>query len=101
VAFHVEHEPEWDDDQAALLIAARAQLEDVGPHGIPMSEATDPLADPNDRLHGWHYEARFRVDHAQRALSQALAERAKTYPDEDQSALLVTLERVEDPPRRS
>lgn len=65
-----------------------------------MVEATDPLADPNDRRHGWHYTTRVRVDHAQRALNQAQEARRAAYPDEDAGSLIWALERVEDGPAR-
>jgi hypothetical protein len=62
-----------------------------------MSEATSPLADPNDRWRGYHYETRVRLDHAQRALNLAQEERRKAYPDEDAGSLLWSLHRVEEP----
>lgn len=94
----MEQEAEFDDEQVALLVAARQARAEIGPHGIPMSEATSPLADPNDRFRGWHYEARFRVDHAERAKNRALDERREAYPNEDAGSLLLSLERVEDGP---
>jgi hypothetical protein len=97
-AFHVEQEAEFDDEQVALLVAAQRARDEIGPHGIPMKDATSPLADPNNRREGWHYEPRFRVDHAERAKNQALADRAKAFPNEDQGSLLVSLERVEETP---
>lgn len=94
--FHVDTEPEWDDEQVDLLLALTGIDPEVGPHGIPMEDATNPLADPNDRFHGWHYATSVRVDHAQRALNTAQEERRKAYPDEDAGSLLWSLERVED-----
>jgi hypothetical protein len=35
-------EPEWDPEQVALLLESRAIDAERGPHGFPMSEATDP-----------------------------------------------------------
>lgn len=96
--FRVEQEPEWDEEQVTLLLAAESLAADVGPHGVPMSDATSGLADPNDRFRGWHYETRVRVDHAQRALNRAQDDRRKAYPDEDSGSLLWTLTRVEDGP---
>jgi hypothetical protein len=96
--FHVDTEPEWDEEQVDLLLALTDTEPDIGPHGIPMRDAVSPLADPNDRFRGWHYEPRVRVDHAQRVLNIAQADRAKTYPDEDAGSLLWSLERVEDGP---
>lgn len=96
--FHVEREPEWDEEQATLFLAVDDTEEEIGPHGIPMTEATSALADPNDRFRGWHYETRVRVDHAQRALNTAQDQRRTAYPDEDAGSLLWSLTRVEDGP---
>lgn len=98
--FHVEQEGEWDAEQVALLLAAEEVRRDdeVGPHGIRMSEATSPLADPSRRFEGWHYEARVRIDHAQRELNQKRKARADAYPDEDAGSLIWSLTRVEDGP---
>lgn len=35
-------ESEWTADEVALLLAAREVERERGPHGFPMSEATDP-----------------------------------------------------------
>ena len=35
-------ESEWSADDRAFLIASRMAERELGPHGIPMSEATDP-----------------------------------------------------------
>lgn len=37
-------EAEWTRDEVALFIAARRVSADMGPHGIPWSEAMDPGA---------------------------------------------------------
>lgn len=95
--FRVDTEPEWDDEQVALLLAAQAKVSEVGPHGIPMDEATSPLADPNDRTRGYHFEVPApRIDHAQRALNVAQAQRSAEYPEEDTGSLLWRVERHED-----
>jgi phage baseplate assembly protein gpV len=94
----VEQEAEWDDEQIALLIAAQELRADIGSHGVPMSEATSPLADPNDRFHGYSYSTRVKVDWAQRALNEAKANRAALYPDEDADSLLWTVVRDEAQP---
>lgn len=41
-------EPEWDEDQLALMTAYKRYADDLGPHGYLMSEATDPGADPTE-----------------------------------------------------
>jgi hypothetical protein len=100
--FDVETEPEWTDDQLELLLALDGIDPDVGPHGVPMDEATSPLADPNDRFQGWHYEVPPpRIDHAQRALNVAQDDRKQAFPDEDAGSLLWSLNRVEDGPTTS
>lgn len=96
--YRVETEPEWDEEQLDLLLALDGLDAPVGPHGIPMDEATSPLADANDRHRGYHYETRVKVDHAQRALNTAQDQRRAAYPDEDAGSLLWTLVRVEDGP---
>lgn len=96
--FHVEQEAEWDEEQVTLLLAADELAAGIGSHGIPMSDATSALADPNDRFRGYHYVARVKIDHAQRALNTAQDERAAAYPDEDAGSLLWALDRVEDGP---
>lgn len=35
-------EPEWSPDDVAFLVASRLKERELGPHGIPMSEAMDP-----------------------------------------------------------
>lgn len=41
-------EPEWNEEQIDLLLAAAAFKADVGPHGQLMSEATSDDANPNN-----------------------------------------------------
>lgn len=96
---HVDTEVEWDQEQLDLVLALDGIDPEIGPHGVPMDEATSPLADPNDRRRGWHYVTHVRVDHAQRALNIARDERAKAWPDEDAGSLLWSLERVDDGPQ--
>lgn len=92
--FHIDQEPEWDDEQIDLVLAAQDLAGSVGPHGIPMSEATSALADPSDRSRGWRYIVPPpRIDHAQRALNLAQRERAEAYPEEDTDSLLWTVQR--------
>lgn len=95
-AFHVERESEWNEEQVALLQAARDLAGQIGPHGIPMDEATSPLADPNNP-DGYHYAVRVRIDHAQRAINLAQKERRKAFPEEDDLSLMWRVERREGP----
>jgi hypothetical protein len=103
--YEIEREPEWSEEDIALLLALlelraeeRAAAAEIGPHGRPMSEATSPNADPANRRHGWHYETRFRIDHAQRALNLARSQMVADYPDVDVDSLEWTVVRVEDGP---
>ena len=41
-------EPEWDEEQVALMTAYKRFADDIGPHGHLMSEATSPDANPNN-----------------------------------------------------
>lgn len=50
-------EPEWDAEQRALMLAYERYMSDIGPHGQPMSEATDPRANPLDYDGGYVYVA--------------------------------------------
>lgn len=49
-------EPEFDSQQAALLLAHLKMKADMGPHGQPLSEATSPLANPSSWDAKWRYE---------------------------------------------
>lgn len=88
----VTREPEWDEEQVALLLAAAELEADVGPHGHPMAEAMSPLADPG-RPEGYRYQARYRVDHAARELSTAQRNFEKAYPDADPAMYVWTVEK--------
>lgn len=76
-------EPEFDANQLALLLAHEEVLSDRGPHGLPLSETTDPRADPAIRG-GWRYEANKspRFDYAAQAIAHAQDAYYKAYPDE-------------------
>lgn len=65
------NEPEFDDDDLALM-EAWLEIEADSPHGYSMSEATSPLADPNNRDGEYRYEVGLPlVDYRQAALEQA------------------------------
>jgi hypothetical protein len=76
-------EPEFDAGQVALLVAYRDLVGDRGSHGLPLSETTDPRADPS-AWGGWHYEANQspRKDYAGIAIAQAQDAYYKAHPDE-------------------
>jgi hypothetical protein len=75
-------ETEWSIDDVALLTAQMEYEADLGSHGQPMSEATDPLADPNLRGKGYQYEAFSIRDYAADELARASAALKKQYPDD-------------------
>lgn len=50
-------ESEFDDEQVALMLAYARHTADLGPHGHPMSEATDSRANPNEYDGGYRYVA--------------------------------------------
>lgn len=91
----VTRDSEWDEDQIALLLAAREQRAEIGPHGQPMDEAMNPLADPwRPQPGGWRYVPRVRTDFAARAIAGAQGERQKKYPEADLSADVWTVDKV-------
>lgn len=78
----VTRETEYSLDDVALL-AAQAEWEaDLGPHGQPMSEATDGLADPNLRGKGWRYEGYSTIDYAAEELRLAPERFRREWPDD-------------------
>lgn len=68
-------ESEFDQEQVDLLLAVRALRSEVGPHGQPLAEATDPANAPFTRRKdpgGSHYSASIvATDHAQLAMKVA------------------------------
>jgi hypothetical protein len=75
-------EAEFDSSQVNLLIAHMRARADIGPHGQPMSEATDPAANPAADG-GWHYETTTNgvMDYAQLSLNETRAAYFKKYGD--------------------
>ena len=72
-------EAEWDDEQLALILAHLEIENDVGPHGQPMSEATDRLGDAKNPDGRWWYKATApHIDYAQKALDEARETYRKT-----------------------
>lgn len=90
-------EPEFDARQVALLQAVAFMDADVGPHGQPMSEASDSRADAA-RKGGWHYEANAlpRTDHAAKELASKQKAYYDKWPDADKSAHLWQVRKVVD-----
>jgi hypothetical protein len=48
VSVRVERDPEWTADQVSLVLGVEAYERSVGPHGIPINEATNPENDPDN-----------------------------------------------------
>lgn len=93
-------ESEFDARQRDLLLAHLRSRRDIGPHGQPMSEATDPRANPSVEG-GWHYEAAPVTEFAQLAINTArdryLEQYGKHMTDAQKAALHWTVRRVDDP----
>jgi hypothetical protein len=81
-------EPEFDDEQVSWLLASEALEADIGPHGQPMSEATDPANE-------FAYKAPKRpvIDHAERARMSAADRYHKEWPDASRHGELWTVEK--------
>lgn len=102
-------EAEWDEEQVDLLLAVQQLTADLGPHGQPMSEATDPQGATNVKAKGpggYHYKARvIATDYAAAALREA---QELEYKDDSAAARRDTdiwvVEKVPDrlrPPKRT
>ena len=81
--------PEFTRDDVALLLASRRRsesLSNIGPHGIPMSEAMDP---ENDGA----FDAVLRIDYAAKALELAQEKHKAEYPHENRKGLRWALRR--------
>lgn len=79
-------EPEFSlRDQAQLLDSFVAEREPRGPHGIPLSEATDPAYNPYSPDAKGRFVAEPVVDYAQSAIDKAREDRRKSLqnPDDD------------------
>ena len=69
-----EREPEWTDDEYALMSAFQRYEEDLHTCGHPLSEAASALADPDNPKGEWVYKAGLPYRcHACTALEQAKA----------------------------
>jgi len=94
-------EPEFDRAQVDLLLAHQRHRNDIGPHGQPMSEATDPQANPAVEG-GWHYEATANgvMDYAELSIAEARDAYFKKYgerlTDAQKSAIQWRARRVDD-----
>lgn len=85
-------EPEFDEDQLALLRALYAHEASLNSLGIPIDEATSPDADRDNRKGAHYYEAETVLDHSLLAERRAV-EGLKDDPYRD--ARVVRVRRVE------
>jgi hypothetical protein len=69
-------EPEYDDAELALLVASRRRQAEMGPHGIPMSEAMDPA-----NQFAFKGQEVPRIDYADKALKDAQDRYYKAHKD--------------------
>lgn len=76
-----EREHEWCRADIEALIAY-IEMGRVGPHGQPMSEATDPRGNPSSHDAEWRYVAEPIVDFAQAAIDTASAAYQKQHGDD-------------------
>jgi hypothetical protein len=90
-------EPEWDGEQWALMLAYDRYMADIGPHGHPMSEATNPAADPNNYEGGYRYFVDPPViDWVEKSrLDAAEAHRAQLGDNANMHGLIFPVRRVE------
>lgn len=85
-------EPEFSHADKVALLALDAYEADLGPHGLPLSETTDPA---NQRA----YVAENPVmDWAARAISDAQRKYYKQFPDESGDGHLWGVKRVQSRP---
>ena len=68
-------ESEWSREQVVLLLAWQRAQDELGPHGFPMSEATDPA-------NQGAFEGYVVTDYVERAKAMAKAKLRKDYPDD-------------------
>ena len=95
-------EPEWDDEQLALVIAHLELENDVGPHGQPMSEATNVLGDAKNPNGQWWYKPTGPfVDYAEKARVEAREAHEKSLGENEHlpSWMWFGVTRVERPKR--
>lgn len=69
---------EFTPEHVALLLASRQKEREAGPHGIPMSVATDPAMKSKIRTH-------MTVDFVAQAIANTKKQYEKDYRHQDQS----------------
>lgn len=86
-------EPEFDEDQLALLRGLYDYEVSLNSLGIPLDEATSPAADRDNRDGAYFYEAEGVLDHS--LLAEAKWRASLPENDPNAGARLVRVRRVE------
>ena len=86
----VHRSPEFTSEDVAVLLASRWVEADIGPHGVPMSEATDPA-----NQFGFEGYEKPRTDYAEKARRDAMDAFYKRYPDADRNGHMWGVKRRE------
>ena len=76
----VRREPEFTAPDVAFLLASRRAEQALGPHGIPISEATDPA-----NQYAFEADEFPLVDWAEKTLKDAIDKRHREWPDENRN----------------
>lgn len=79
----VTRDAEYTPEDLALLLASRRKDAEVGPHGFPMSEATDPANES-----AFTGPRKPRVDFALKAQKDAMDQYYKVWPDANRNGHL-------------
>lgn len=66
----VTHEPEFDEEQYAYMVALVEHELSTNEYGIPLDEATSPEADADNRKGAYKYQVVDVLDHARVAVEQ-------------------------------
>lgn len=79
-------EAEWSRADVALLIASRQREKEIGAHGIPMSEATDPK-------NQFGFTTGLVMDWAERSRLDAIEAHKKKNPKQNLNGLMFPVRR--------
>jgi hypothetical protein len=89
----VEREPDFDEEQHALVVALAAYEASLNEHGFPIEEVTSIDADPGNRNGKWRYKATSYIDWSAVAVDEHL--KSKGDKDEYARARKIRVERIE------
>jgi hypothetical protein len=89
-------EPEFSEDDVALLLAHIRHQRSIQPHGYTLDEAISPEADPSNRKGAYYFRAGAPyIDFAEKARLDEQRKFREAYPDADLSAYIFPIEKVE------